>query len=156
MPRLGGLRDLRPPVRRLASAERWARSRRGARQGTAGRPSVVGATYPRWSSPADEDDGAPLLRDQRPACAAVAGLDRRASEPPGAAKIAQALWPWAILAALYVLLIGSAMHATVAASFTSTFFLVVYAVIAMGMAWLGYEDQRSEAYMQYLEENGMA
>lgn len=38
-----------------------------------------------------------------------AGLDRRASEPPGAAKIAQALWPWAILAALYVLLIGSAM-----------------------------------------------
>ena len=57
---------------------------------------------------------------------------------------------------LAMLLIGSAMHATVAASFTSTFFLVVYAVIAMGMAWLGYEDQRSEAYMQYLEENGMA
>lgn len=61
-----------------------------------------------------------------------------------------------VFSGLAMLLIGSAMHASVAAMFTSTFFLVVYAIVAMFMAWLGYEDQRSESYMQYLEEHGMA
>lgn len=57
---------------------------------------------------------------------------------------------------LAMLIIGSAMNAAVAAAFTSSFFIVVYTLVAMFMAWLGYEDQRSEAYMRYLDEHGMA
>jgi len=53
-------------------------------------------------------------------------------------------------------IVGNAMHASVAAAFTSVFFLVVYSAIAMFMGWLGYEDQRAEAYMRYLDEHGMA
>jgi len=51
--------------------------------------------------------------------------------------------------------LGKHMHATVAASFTSTFFLAVCAGLAGLMAYLGFDDERSEAYMQFLTANNM-
>ena len=53
-------------------------------------------------------------------------------------------------------MLGTVMHEVVPASFTSTFFLISYTAIAMWMSWLGYEDERSEAYMRFLEEHNMA
>jgi hypothetical protein len=53
-------------------------------------------------------------------------------------------------------MLGTIVHGIVPASFTSSFFLISYTAIAMFMSWLGYEDQRSEAYERYLHEHNMA
>ncbi len=51
--------------------------------------------------------------------------------------------------------LGEHMHATYAASFTSTFFLIVFSGVGALMAYLGFDDERSEAYMQYLQAHNM-
>lgn len=53
-------------------------------------------------------------------------------------------------------MLGTVMHGVVPDSFTSSFFLIGYTAIAMFMSWLGYEDQRAEAYERYLHEHNMA
>ena len=52
-------------------------------------------------------------------------------------------------------MLGHYMHAAVAASFTSTFFLIVYALLGGLMGYLGFDDERSESYMNFLAANNM-
>lgn len=52
-------------------------------------------------------------------------------------------------------LLGDHMNAVNAASFTSTFFLVLYAGVAGLMAFLGVDDEHGEAYMNWLAANDM-
>ena len=51
--------------------------------------------------------------------------------------------------------LGEYMHASYAASFTSTFFLVISTLVGALMAYIGFDDERSESYMNFLAENDM-